>query len=67
MNTCPQTSPLPTRLVPDRPAIRGPFASLQKVINTAGMVSVDLTDTLFASLPRRDGAPYEAVASRKVD
>jgi len=22
---------------------------------------VDLTDTVFASLPRRDGAPYEAV------
>lgn len=67
MNTCPQTSSLQARLVPDRPAVRGPFASLQRVINTAGMVSVDLTDTFFASLPRRDGAPYEAVVSRRAD
>jgi len=40
---------------------RGFLTSLQRLINTAGMVSVDLTDTVFASLPRRDGAPYEAI------
>jgi hypothetical protein len=30
--------------------IKGPFASLQRLINTASFVSVDLTDTVFASL-----------------
>jgi len=61
MNACPPTSSLQSRLVPAQPAVRGPFAGLQRLINTAGLVSVDLTDTVFASLPRRDGAPYEAV------
>ena len=43
------------------PAAHGLFATLERLINTAGFVSVDLTDTIFASLPRSDGAPYEAV------
>ena len=34
---------------PARP-IQGPFASLQRLINTASFVSVDLTDTVFVSL-----------------
>jgi hypothetical protein len=55
MNTSCPTSSTPT--APER----GFLSSLQRLINTAGLVSVDLTDTIFASLPRRDGAPYEAV------
>jgi hypothetical protein len=43
------------------PAARGLLAALERLINTASFVSVDLTDTLFASLPRADGAPYAAV------
>ena len=61
MNTCKTAPSLQARLVPARPAARGPLASLQQLINTAGMVSVDLTDTIFATMPRRDGAPREAV------
>ena len=57
MNTAGPTSARP---IPATPA-RGFLSSLQKLINTAGMVSVDLTDTIFASMPRRDGAPHEAV------
>jgi hypothetical protein len=57
MNTACPTSATPTSATPER----GFLSSLQKLINTAGMVSVDLTDTIFANLPRRDGAPYEAV------
>lgn len=34
---------------PARP-IKGPFAALQRLINTASFVSVDLTDTVFVSL-----------------
>ncbi len=63
MNTSCPTAPLSTsaaRPTPTR-ASRGLFASLERIINTAGFVSVDLTDTIFASMPRRDGAPYEAV------
>jgi hypothetical protein len=30
--------------------VQGPFAALQRLINTASFVSVDLTDTVFASL-----------------
>ena len=33
---------------PARP-VQGPFAALQRLINTAGFVSVDLTDTVLAS------------------
>ncbi len=36
--------PVPTR------ASRGLFASLERLINTASFVSVDLTDTVFVSL-----------------
>lgn len=65
MNTCCTTAPLSATAAPvaspKTPAARGLFASLERLINTAGFVSVDLTDTLFASLPRSDGAPYEAV------
>jgi hypothetical protein len=64
MNTSCPTAPLSTTAAalptPTR-ASRGLFASLERIINTAGFVSVDLTDTIFASMPRRDGAPYEAV------
>ena len=57
MNTaCPTSSVQP----PAVPA-RGFLASLQKLIGNAGYVSVDLTDAIFANMPRRDGAPYEAV------
>jgi hypothetical protein len=62
MNTCCSTSstPLPAAPVTGNPlASRGPFAALQRWF--AGAVSVDLMDTIFATLPRRDGAPYEAV------
>lgn len=44
-----------------KPAARGFFTSLERLIDTAGFVSTDLTDTVFASLPRPDGAPREAV------
>jgi hypothetical protein len=50
-----------TTATPATPAARGLFASLEQLINTAGFVSVDLTDTVFATLPRPDGAPREAV------
>lgn len=69
MNNCCPTVPLSaTRPEPvertaavKTPAARGLFASLGKIINTASFVSVDLADTIFATLPRRDGAPAEAV------
>ena len=64
MNTCCPPAALSTAApaAPVKaPAARGLFASLERLINTAGFVSVDLTDTIFASLPRSDGAPYEAV------
>jgi hypothetical protein len=35
--------------VPPRP-LRGLYASLERLINTASFVSVDLTDTVFVSL-----------------
>jgi len=40
----------PTPTLPER----GFFASLQRLINTSGMVSVDLTDTIFAHAGNRD-------------
>ena len=62
MNTCCSTAPLSAAASPTKkPASRGFYTSLERLINTAGFVSVDLTDTVFASLPRPDGAPYEAV------
>lgn len=36
------------------PARAWPLASLQNLINTAGLVSVDLTDTVFATMPGLD-------------
>jgi hypothetical protein len=62
MNTnCPPASIPPSATSAKTPITRGVFASLGRLINTAGFASVDLTDMLFATLPRRDGAPYEAV------
>ncbi|SDR92358.1 hypothetical protein [Opitutus sp. GAS368] len=62
MNTCCPPTSLSAATPPAKtPAARGLFAALERLINTAGFVSVDLTDTIFASLPRSDGAPYEAV------
>ena len=62
MNTCcPPASLSATASSAKKPATRGRFATLERLINTAGFVSTDLTDTIFASLPRPDGAPYEAV------
>ncbi len=72
MNDCCPPIPLPAtrpelveRAAPAFPAKtsapRGFFASLERLINTASFVSVDLTDTLFASLPPRDSAPPAAV------
>jgi hypothetical protein len=58
---CPPASLSATTAPVKTPAARGLFASLERLINTAGFVSVDLTDTVFASLHRPDGAPYEAV------
>ena len=57
MNTGHTISPLQTPATPER----GFLTSLQRLINTAGLVSVDLTDTMFAAMPRRDDAPNEAV------
>ncbi len=57
MNTCCPTVPLSAAPAksPDR---RGLFATLERLINTASFVSVDLTDTVFASLhEQRDRAP----------
>ena len=57
MNTsCPPASPSAA----PAPA-RGLLASLERLINTAGFVSTDLADTVFANLPKPDGAPREAV------
>ena len=36
-------------VAPARP-VQGPFAALQRLINTASFVSVDLTDTVAATL-----------------
>ena len=63
MKTCCQISPVQPPVVP----ARGFFASLQRLIKTTRFVSVDLTDTIFASMPRRDGAPYEAVVRPNPD
>lgn len=57
MNNRCSSPPIQTTATP----VRGFLSRLQQLISTAGMVSVDLTDTVFASLPRRDGAPYEAI------
>lgn len=49
MNTCADTSSRPLPATPIRPAARWPLASLQRLIDTAGLVSVGLTDSIFAS------------------
>lgn len=47
---CPAASlPVPAPSTEPR-FLRGLYASLERVINTAGFVSVDLTDTVFLSL-----------------
>ncbi|MES1194609.1 MAG: hypothetical protein ABUL65_01860 [Opitutus sp.] len=61
MNTCCPPATLSAAVPAQKPASRGFFTSLERLINTAGFVSTDLTDTVFASLPRPDGAPREAV------
>ena len=58
MNTCCPISPVQTPVAP----ARGFIASLQKLLHTAGFVSVDLTDTIFASPANRD-----ALAAKYVD
>lgn len=52
MNTSGPTNPVSTKELsaPARSG-RGLFSWLEPIINTAGFVSVDLTDTIFASLP----------------
>jgi hypothetical protein len=56
MNTSCPTAPLSAPAAPR--ASRGLFASLERLINTASFVSVDLTDTVFVSLhEQRDRAP----------
>jgi len=61
-SSCPTTPLSPTSLPAPAPASRGLFARLERIINTAGFVSVDLTDTIFASLPSDRGAPVEPAA-----
>lgn len=53
MNTSCPTAPLhpPVPAVSPAPRLlRGLYASLERLINTASFVSVDLTDTVFVSL-----------------
>lgn len=59
MNTSCPTAPLDTPVVPTPPRLlRGLYGSLERLINTASFVSVDLTDTVFVSLhEQRDRAP----------
>lgn len=59
MNTSCPTAPLHAHAVSAPPRLlRGLYASLERLINTASFVSVDLTDTVFVSLhERRDRAP----------
>lgn len=51
MNAAPH---LLSRPLHPAPAPCWPLASLQSLINTAGLVSVDLTDTVFAAMPGPD-------------
>ena len=58
MNTSCPTIPLSAAVPVAIRASRGLFASLERLINTASFVSVDLTDTVFVSLhEQRDRAP----------
>ncbi|MBI2496782.1 MAG: hypothetical protein HYV75_02240 [Opitutae bacterium] len=54
MNTCEYIPSLPPHPAPNRPDGRRPLAWLQRLIDTAGLVSVDLTDSIFASPGNRD-------------
>lgn len=59
MNDCCPTDSLAATIPPkSTPAPRG---LLSWVMNNPIMVSVDLMDSFLATMPRRDGAPYEAV------
>lgn len=51
MQTSPRFHSLPLLRAPARP---WPLTSLQNLINTAGLVSVDLTDTVVATMPGPD-------------
>jgi hypothetical protein len=48
-SSCPPITPQAAPPAPPRP-LRGLYASLERLINTASFVSVDLTDTVFVSL-----------------
>lgn len=54
MNDCCSSTPIQPPATPEK-------GFLQRLINTGGMISVDLTDAIFAAMPRREGAPYEAI------
>ncbi len=60
MNTSCPSDPVSTNVLP-APVRRGRglFSWLDPIINTAGFVSVDLTDTIFASMPPAKGTPVE--------
>jgi hypothetical protein len=53
------TAPLPSAFLPESTFSRSRlFGSLERIIDTAGFVSVDLTETVFVSLhEQRDRAP----------
>ena len=52
MNTCTQFTQDETGLVPTRPT-RWPFSTMQRFFKTARFTSVDLTDSIFATLPTK--------------
>jgi hypothetical protein len=60
MNTCAYTTSLRPHPVPDRPAGHWPLAALERLINTAGLVSVDLTDTVFTPMPEPEDQAHWA-------
>lgn len=59
MNTCPSASSPVIPVAPPRP-LRGVYATLERLINTASFVSVDLTDTVFVSLHQQRDREAEA-------
>ena len=67
MNDCCPPIPLSAPAAPaapaKTPAARGLLASLERLINTASFVSVDLTDTVFVSLHEQRDREAEARAS----
>jgi hypothetical protein len=61
--SCPIVS-LPATAAPAKPPVaRRLFASLERLINTASFVSVDLTDTVFVSLHEQRDREAEARAT----